>query len=94
MRIRKFAGLKRTSSKVGTHPGRAKKHRWLARYFLQMFTSVISPLVVGIALQEMKGCDPGPVQVPPKVLETMPRSQEEPLRPISARTVVASSDGR
>jgi hypothetical protein len=94
MRIRKYAASKKTRSRIGTPHVGAKNHRWFSRFFLQVFTSVISPLIVGIALQDFKGCDQSPAQTLPKVVETTPRSQEEEPQSINEHTVVAKSNAK
>jgi hypothetical protein len=81
MLIRKLAGRKNVGSKISTHSPHVRKPRWLAKILPQMFTSVVAPLVVGVALQGFKGCDATSVKRPIKALGTLSQLHDQQRRP-------------
>jgi hypothetical protein len=71
------ATLNSLDIKSGTRQHHAKKSHWFVRLFPSIFTSVIAPLAVGLALQGYKGCD-APRATPPTVSHTVPSETPRP----------------
>ncbi len=52
---------KALSGRTGRHP---KKSRWRGKLVPGLFNSLVAPLLVGLALQGLKGCDRNSPRVP------------------------------